>query len=126
MGKNRFSEFKALLRDQREQTIEELRSKIAASAEGVGSAGHAKVTDEDGLPDAAAEMEFALLVRESRELQDIEAALKRIDEGSYGNCIGCGEAIGHARLRAYPGAARCLRCQQVYEYAHRPARGAGA
>ncbi len=45
-----------------------------------------------------------------RELDDIEAALRRIDEGSYGRCEACGGAMGLQRLRAIPEARFCLSC----------------
>jgi DnaK suppressor protein len=56
-----------------------------------------------------------MVMRESQELQDIEAALARIGDGSYGNCIDCGGEIGRARLKAYPTAERCLPCQEKNE-----------
>ena len=56
-----------------------------------------------------------MVIRESRELQDIEAALARIAAGGYGTCADCGEDIGRARLQAYPTAKRCLPCQEKNE-----------
>jgi RNA polymerase-binding protein DksA len=101
MSIDEFSEFCALLQ--------------AASGEGLGFANQSKITDDDALADSAASMDVALVIRESRELQDIEAALARIADGSYGVCIDCGEEIGRARLKAYPTARRCLPCQQQDE-----------
>jgi RNA polymerase-binding transcription factor DksA len=51
--------------------------------------------------------------RESRELQDIDVALARIADGSYGACIDCGGEIGRARLKADPTLKRCLPCQTL-------------
>jgi hypothetical protein len=45
-----------------------------------------------------------------RELHDIEEALRRIDEGRYGQCEACGGPIGLQRLRAIPEARYCLAC----------------
>jgi RNA polymerase-binding transcription factor DksA len=45
-----------------------------------------------------------------RELEDIEAALRRIDEGSYGSCEACGGPMGMQRIRAIPEARFCLSC----------------
>ena len=115
MPKNEFSEFCALLQAQRKQLLHEVREKIAASGEGLGFANQSKITDDDGLADAAAEMDVAMVIRESQELQDIEAALARIADGSYGSCRDCGEEIGQARLKAYPAAERCLTCQERSE-----------
>jgi RNA polymerase-binding protein DksA len=52
----------------------------------------------------------------------IDAALSRIDAGTYGRCVECGGSIGLERLRALPSAERCLACQTELE---RSARRAG-
>jgi len=44
------------------------------------------------------------------EIRQIKLALKRIEEGVYGECIKCGEAISPARLEAVPYTTRCIRC----------------
>ncbi|MGZ8593868.1 MAG: TraR/DksA family transcriptional regulator [Actinomycetota bacterium] len=44
------------------------------------------------------------------KLRDVERALAKLDEGTYGRCDGCGEQIGEERLEARPWAVRCLRC----------------
>jgi DnaK suppressor protein len=115
MSEKPFSEFSALLQAQREQLLGEVREKIAASGEGLGFANQSKITDDDAIADAAAEMDVAMVIRESRELQDIEAALARIAEGSYGICTDCGGDVGRPRLKAYPTAKRCLPCQEKNE-----------
>ena len=47
---------------------------------------------------------------EIREIHQIEAALKRISEGTYGACAKCGESIDPRRLKALPTAATCISC----------------
>jgi len=113
--KKPFTEFRTLLQAQRRQLLGEVREKIAASGETLGFVNQSKFTDDDAIADAAAQMDVAMVVRESRELQDIEAALARIEDGSYGNCADCGDEIARARLKAYPMAARCLPCQEKRE-----------
>lgn len=44
------------------------------------------------------------------ELARIAATLQRIDDGSYGRCVECGEVIDAARLGAYPYADECIEC----------------
>lgn len=46
----------------------------------------------------------------SRALAEVERALAKLDEGSYGECDVCGEAIPAERMEALPAAARCVRC----------------
>jgi RNA polymerase-binding protein DksA len=53
--------------------------------------------------------------RDHDELVAVRAALARMDDGSYGECIDCGVDIGFARLSAQPAAARCLPCQEQAE-----------
>jgi DnaK suppressor protein len=56
--------------------------------------------------------------RDLSELRMLEAARQRLNEGSYGTCVACGLDIGFARLRANPGALRCINCQALYEKTH--------
>ncbi len=53
--------------------------------------------------------------RAAAELKRIDAALKRIRSGTYGDCLECGEAIGSGRLSAQPTAALCLGCARARE-----------
>jgi RNA polymerase-binding transcription factor DksA len=47
------------------------------------------------------------------EINEIRAAMKRIDEGTYEACASCGEAIGKKRQEALPYATQCLRCAEA-------------
>jgi RNA polymerase-binding transcription factor DksA len=55
--------------------------------------------------------------RDLAEFRDLEAALQRLDEGRYGTCVACGEAIADERLRVQPAAPRCTACQTAQERA---------
>jgi RNA polymerase-binding transcription factor DksA len=57
----------------------------------------------------------AVIGRNMDEVREIEAALKRIEAGTYGRCIECGTEIDEARLLAWPTAVRCEPCQKVHE-----------
>jgi RNA polymerase-binding transcription factor DksA len=46
-------------------------------------------------------------------LRDVRAALRRMDDGTYGRCVGCGDQIDVRRLEILPQAACCLVCQPV-------------
>ncbi len=60
------------------------------------------------------ERELALetLGRESAFLRDTRAALRRMDEGTYGVCVDCEDEINPKRLTAVPWASRCIACQE--------------
>jgi DnaK suppressor protein len=57
----------------------------------------------------------SLSARDSKIAQQIEAALRRIEDGTYGECIDCGREIEIERLRAVPWAQRCIQDQQDHE-----------
>lgn len=46
------------------------------------------------------------------EISQINRALKRLEEGSYGDCAVCGEPIDERRLQALPHSDRCIRCAE--------------
>lgn len=64
---------------------------------------------------AAREVRHAERMRDQQELQDVRAALQRIADGSYGECLDCGKYIAAARLQAFPTAKRCIDCQTAHE-----------
>ena len=53
----------------------------------------------------------------AHELEQVNAALARLDAGEYGTCEDCEEPIGEARLRALPYATLCIRCAEEAEQA---------
>jgi DnaK suppressor protein len=61
------------------------------------------------------DLDQADAARDLAELRTLDAARARMQEGSYGICSNCGQDIGFERLRANPGAERCIRCQTLYE-----------
>jgi len=54
------------------------------------------------------EIDYSLGENSEQVLADIDAALKRIEDGSYGTCTRCGKEIGEERLEAMPWAALCI------------------
>jgi len=63
------------------------------------------------------EQDFTLSLLESEEatLEKIEAALARIEEGTYGQCLDCGAAIPRQRLQAIPYVEYCVECAKKQE-----------
>ena len=61
------------------------------------------------------ELMFSLSDSERSKLLAVDAALARIEEGSYGKCINCGRDIGTKRLEAVPWARYCIDCQELAE-----------
>ena len=54
----------------------------------------------------------AMLHQSEQHIKDIDAALLRMDEGTYGLCTSCGNAIATGRLQVRPQAALCIRCAE--------------
>jgi RNA polymerase-binding transcription factor DksA len=63
------------------------------------------------------EKEFSILEQVEAELVEVERALRRLDDGSYGSCEACGGAIGDDRLAAMPAARFCVQHQEAAEAA---------
>ena len=71
--------------------------------------------EERAQEERLAQLFARLDVRGKREIEEIDAALVRIDDGTYGVCTGCGGHIADARLRALPHTPLCLDCAQARE-----------
>lgn len=80
----------------------------------IDAAGHSNSDDEHDPEGATIAFErqhvAALLDQAGRRLDAIDAAIGRLDAGTYGRCEHCGQPIDPARLGARPAAAACLRC----------------
>jgi len=61
--------------------------------------------------------DIAQLNHDAQALRQVDGALRRMADGSYGLCAGCGAPIALARLQAEPTAAQCLACQAQAEQA---------
>lgn len=57
--------------------------------------------------------DLALRDRNEQHLAAVDAALARLDAGTYGNCARCGRPIASERLDALPWAAHCIDCQRI-------------
>ncbi len=62
------------------------------------------------------DLAYAMDERETAELSAIDAAIKRIEAGTFGLCTDCGVDIPTARLHANPAAMRCVACQDKAEH----------
>ncbi len=60
-------------------------------------------------------LKISLQDAELEEYNRILKAVEMIDEGTYGMCVDCGQPISEKRLKLYPNATRCLKCQELFE-----------
>lgn len=103
--------------------LAELRADVRRALERSEQESHQAVAGEvSDMEDTAfvrmvRELNLADIERDTAEINDIDAALRRIEDGRYGICLDCGEPIAVERLQAYPSAKRCHACQQAVEQA---------
>ncbi len=112
----------AALRQRLESRIRQLRQEISGKlADGAADSSRLDGVGDSGDQSAAlseSTIDFAEARRDLGELSATEMALRRIDDGSYGACVRCGDDIPTDRLRAQPLAARCISCQTRNEREH--------
>ena len=95
------------------QQAESLQAEAEQLAEG-REPGDVQFDEESGEGDTLAverERDLALSAQARAAVDEIDAALARIEDGSYGICVSCGSPIPKERLRALPQAALCVRCK---------------
>ena len=105
------------LGERRDALLAELRRDAArVRAETYGEvAGEAPDRADESVADLIADLDQAELSRDLVELREVDAALARLADGSYGRCVDCRAGIDFARLGASPAAARCAACQARHE-----------
>ncbi len=116
-AKSRYNELRKMLEDRRRELMNEVQGRIR-DVRADGSKDR-EVLDqgESSEVDIQEDIEFALIQMKSETLNKVNEALRRLDEGTYGNCFECGEEIAEARLRALPFAVRCKDCEEAREVA---------
>ena len=111
----------------REALLEE-RGRVMAAIENLHNDHPGSISDETGedavydnhLADTATEtydreLDYTLEENSEHVLADINAALERIEAGTYGICTNCGKQIAEERLEARPWATLCIECQRERE-----------
>jgi RNA polymerase-binding transcription factor DksA len=98
----------------REQTIR-LIDSVSLDMDAFKSARRDTATDDEHDPEGPTlaferSQSEAVLTQSVQHLHDIDAALLRIDDGTFGTCKTCGGAIALGRLQARPQATQCISC----------------
>ena len=88
------------------------RSPIEASGD---ISAHSTHMADQGTDNFDRELALNLASSRQESLYDIEDAIRRVDEGTYGACESCGGAIELPRLKALPFAKKCMSCQNAAE-----------
>jgi DnaK suppressor protein len=114
--------------DRFRRILEDERTRVRAAIENLHAEHPGSMTDETGedavydnhLADTATdtydrELDYTLEENSEHVLSEIDAALRRIDDGSYGQCTNCRRQIPEERLEARPYATLCIDCQRQRE-----------
>jgi DnaK suppressor protein len=113
--RRRLDDLRRMLEGRRAQLAHDVHDRIrSARSEGLGERGVVDAAESSEV-DSQGEIGFALIQLKSETLKMIDTALRRIEQGDYGDCFECGREIAEARLRALPFAVRCRDCEAVRE-----------
>jgi len=110
MDKSRLKKFEDLLTKKRE----ELRQSLNRTQEEQHEAQEFGRDEGDrATASLSKEMTFRQKAQERGLLMLVEAALGRINQGTFGECLNCGQEIGTNRLNAVPWSRYCITCQEL-------------
>jgi len=113
-------ELQALLEKRRDETLKDLEFLRRNTIESSETENFSELSTysshpaDQGTDAQEREKYFMFADRESKYLQQIEDALKRMEEGRYGICLACGKPISLQRLRVVPTAKLCIECKDKY------------
>ena len=104
-----------LLQDPRATLIAERDRLRAEVAEGIVAPDPMTYGSQAAAASQVFEQQRDLALRDKndRHLANVEAAIARLDDATYGTCVRCGRSIVPDRLAALPWAAHCIDCQRI-------------
>lgn len=111
--------FRELLLDHRRQVTEAL-DNLHRETEGSIEDESEEIPSDNHLADRATEtfdreLDYSLEENSEQVLNEIDASLRRIEDGTYGTCTNCGKQIPVERLEARPWASLCIDCAREAE-----------
>jgi DnaK suppressor protein len=115
MEAERLDHYRQILLEQLRQHTELARGNQSDALEMAAADDGVKDVADQSVKDVSQEIEYRLSERESQLVADIDQALLRLDEGSYGVCARCGKDIPERRLDALPTARYDAECQSLIE-----------
>ncbi len=113
MRKREFNQFEKMLFERRAQILKNIHD----AHDELDQLNHAELNDEGDFASASSEsmIDQVITTQQSKELGEIEYALAKIKDGSYGTCEMCEEQIGKDRLKVKPHAKYCIVCREIVE-----------
>jgi DnaK suppressor protein len=114
-AKSRNRELRKILEERRHKLIREVHERIREARTDITK--DRQALDESSEVDIQEDIEFALIQMKAETLNKIDAALRRLDDDTYGLCVECDSEINERRLKALPFAVRCRDCEEARETA---------
>lgn len=109
--RNRFKKMLMQKKAELEGSVSKMEEDVLKANEGV-SVDHMADTGSDSFEQ---EFNIGLIANEEELLREINDALLRIEDGTYGKCEACPEQVAAERIKAIPWARYCLECQRKDE-----------
>jgi DnaK suppressor protein len=108
MNAGELQRYKTLILDKREELLAEFDTKVLAPA--TRAAGGDMM--DQARADAEADIQISLRQVDTQTLREVEAALARINRGTFGVCEMCQQPLSEARLEAVPWSPICRKCKE--------------
>jgi DnaK suppressor protein len=117
----RFGAMKPNQLKQYRTQLDNKRAELLARVQEARSSEHSQ--EKEGAPDLgdraletmSRDLLYQLSIGERDIVRRIDAALERLEAGTYGTCVHCGETVQTGRLQAVPWARHCLDCQELQD-----------
>jgi DnaK suppressor protein len=113
MSTPQLDQYRTLLLDKRAELLDRVRAVRSRDPESTG--GGSPDLGDRALSTVTRELLFSLSTSERDILRRIDAALDRIEAGSFGTCLHCGKKVQSGRLQAVPWARHCIECQELQD-----------
>ena len=113
--KKELEKFKKLIVEQIRETKEIIDHKVSSSARSVAEESGETHADEMGTENQLRELDFYIAEREGKFITNLEQAIMRIENGTFGICRSCSCLIGKKRLEVVPHATLCIDCKNDKE-----------
>ena len=125
LSKDQLKQFRQLLITERAKLAGEIKSIVEDASKSPREASGDLSAYTLHMADMAAdtyerELSMSIVSSEQNILYQIDDALRRLDDGSFGICQQCNQAIAMSRLKAVPYASLCINCQRAKEHKTKP------
>jgi len=113
MKSSEMDKFRTLLVEKREELLDRVRAARDDDAD--GGENDAPDLGDRAITTVSRDLMYQLTTGERDILKRIDAALHRIEIGSFGQCVNCGKKVQVGRLEAVPWARHCIECQELQD-----------